>query len=244
MSGHSKWSGIKHKKMLIDTKRGKIFNKLIRDIVIAVKEGGSKIESNARLKKAIANAKEYNMPQDNIKNAIQRSIRDLNTTQFEDVCYEGYGPFGIAVIIEVLTNNKNRTASELRKIFSKYHGNLGHNGCVSWLFDKKACILIDQTIIDENKLIDIVLNTNINNDFNIELINHMYELLIPLNELNNVKQTLLTNNIDIHQNSIKMIPKIKVTGKNDGDIELFEAFLHALNEYEDVTNIHTNFSTL
>jgi YebC/PmpR family DNA-binding regulatory protein len=245
MSGHSKWSGIKHKKSLIDTKRGKIFNKLIRDIVIAIKEGGGQIENNARLKKAISNAKEANMPQENIKKAIQRSVRDFfNRTYHEETYYEGYGPFGTAIIIEVLTNNKNRTASDLRKIFYKYNGNLVNNGCVSWLFDKKGCILINKISIDEDKLINIILDSHINDDFNIELINNMYELILPFNELSNIKKTLLISNVDIFKTKVKMIPKTRVISKNKEDTKIFNNFLNALHKHEDITTIHTNFSTL
>jgi YebC/PmpR family DNA-binding regulatory protein len=242
MSGHSKWAGIKHKKMLMDTKRGKIFNKIIRDIISAVKYGGTQVENNTRLKKAIANAKAANMPQENIKKAIQRSIGNLKETHYEEVNYEGYGPFGIAVIVNVLTNNKNRTTSDLRKIFSIYHGSLVHNGCVSWLFDKKGCILISKTTINEDKLINIVFETHMNNDVNIELVDNMYELIVPLNKLDSIKKNLLMQNIILFKTSIKMIPKTKITRNNNADKQLFNDFLNTLNEYEDIIGIYTNFS--
>ena len=145
MSGHSKWSTIKRKKGAIDSKRGKIFTKLIKEITLAARLGGGDIEGNARLRSAVLAAKEENMPKDNIDRAIKKGTGELaGGAAYEEVTYEGYGPAGVAVIVEVMTDNKNRTVAEIRHIFSKHGGNLGENGCVAWMFDKKGSIVLGQ----------------------------------------------------------------------------------------------------
>src|ERR1035437_3509587 len=140
MSGHSRWAGIKHKKGAIDAKRGKIFTRIVREIAVAAREGGGSIENNARLRKAIELAREANMPQDNIKKAVLRGTGEIPGIMYEEISYEGYGPSGVAIMLEGTTDNRNRTASDIRKIFSSYAGNMGENGCVSWMFSKKGYI--------------------------------------------------------------------------------------------------------
>ncbi|MDR0890875.1 MAG: YebC/PmpR family DNA-binding transcriptional regulator [Endomicrobium sp.] len=241
MSGHSKWAGIKHKKTLIDTKKGKIFNKLIKDIIIAIKKGGAKVDNNASLKKAIANAKEANMPNSNITKAIQRGTHNITSVTEEnskEIIYEGYGPCGIAVIIEVTTDNKNRTSSDLRKVFYKYDGNIGSNGCVVWMFEKSYYVLIKNDILDEDSLINIILENN----FDIELTKqyNYYELLTSSNILNQIKNILLINNIKEFHTGIKMTPKMKVPIRYQEDKKLIRNFIYTLKKQEDVKNIYIN----
>ena len=152
MSGHSKWASIKHKKAATDSKRGKIFTKIIREITVAAREGGGVIENNSRLKKAIQQAKASNMPADNIKKALQKGTGELPGVMYEDVVYEGYGPSGVAVLVEGTTDNRNRTAAEMRKIFSKHAGNMGENGCVSWMFSPRGSISVDKSKYSEEEL--------------------------------------------------------------------------------------------
>ncbi|MCK4888368.1 MAG: YebC/PmpR family DNA-binding transcriptional regulator, partial [Candidatus Aminicenantes bacterium] len=157
MSGHSKWASIKHKKAATDAKRGKIFTRLIKEIMIAAKDGGGDPESNPKLRTAVDSAKSVNMPNDNIKKAILRGTGELEGVNYEDISYEGYGPGGIAILIECLTDNKNRTVAEVRHTLGKYNGNLGESGCVGWMFTKKGLILIEKDKIEEDELLEIVL---------------------------------------------------------------------------------------
>ncbi len=158
MSGHSKWATIKHKKGALDAKRGKIFTRLIKEITIAAKQGGGDADGNPRLRGAIAAAKAENMPADNIKRAIQRGTGELEGVSYEEITYEGYGPGGVAIIVEVLTDNKNRAVSEIRHAFSKNGGNLGAEGAVAWMFTKKGVITIAKSAASEDKLTEIVLD--------------------------------------------------------------------------------------
>ncbi len=157
MAGHSKWAQIKHKKAHVDAKRGKIFSKIVKEISVAARLAGGDIAGNPRLRQAIEKAKEVNMPQDNIKRAIMKGTGDLPGTSYEETLYEGYGPGGVAILLEALTDNKNRTTPEIRHILSKHGGNLGEAGCVSWMFTKKGYILVEKSKIDEDSLMAAAL---------------------------------------------------------------------------------------
>jgi YebC/PmpR family DNA-binding regulatory protein len=157
VSGHSKWSTIKRKKGAIDAKRGKIFTRLIKEITVAARMGGGDPDANPRLRSAIASAKTENMPKDNIERAIQKGTGELEGAVYEEITYEGYGPGGVAILVDCMTDNKNRTVADIRHYFSKSGGNLGESGCVSWMFDKKGTILIDKESIDEEDLMDKAL---------------------------------------------------------------------------------------
>jgi YebC/PmpR family DNA-binding regulatory protein len=159
MSGHSKWSTIKRKKGAIDSKRGKIFTKLIKEITLAARLGGGDLEGNSRLRQAIMAAKEENMPKDNIDRAVKKGTGDqAGAAAYEETTYEGYGPAGVAVIVDVMTDNKNRTVAEIRHILSKHGGNLGENGCVAWMFDKKGSIVFDKKAVPEDELMELALD--------------------------------------------------------------------------------------
>ncbi len=237
MSGHSKWATIKHKKAAADAKRGRIFTRIIKEIMIAARMGGGDPESNPRLRTAIAAAKGVSMPADNIKRAIMRGTGELEGGQIEEVMFEGYGPGGAAVMVQVATDNRNRTVSELRHIFSKMGGNLGEAGSVAWMFDRKSQILIEQSKVSEDKLMDLVLEAGAD-DLRSDGTN--WEVISPPEAHERVLEAIQKAGIETVSAQIAMIPKntVKLEGKNAaGMLKLAEA----LEEHDDVQNIYSNF---
>lgn len=236
MSGHSKWATIKHKKAALDAKRGKTFTRLIKEITIAARSGGDP-DANARLRTAIAAAKAVSMPADNIKRAIMRGTGELEGGQIEEVMFEGYGPGGAAVLVEVATDNRNRTVSEIRHLFSKHGGNLGEQGSVSWMFDRKSQILIEQDKASEEQLMDLVLEAgadDLRND------GTNWEVLSAPEMHHAVLEAIHKAGLPTVSASLAMIPKnlIKLEGKNAaGMLKLSEA----LEEHDDVQNTFSNF---
>jgi YebC/PmpR family DNA-binding regulatory protein len=239
MSGHNKWASIKHKKAATDAKKGKVFTKIIREIVVATKESGSQIENNARLRKAIEDAREANMPQDNIKKAIQRGAGEIPGAVYEEIVYEGYGPAGIALIVEVTTDNKNRTASDIRKIFSKYSGSFGETGCVSWMFDRKGYITVNKSVADEEIVMNIVLEAGVE-DFKSSAGSDVYEIITSSSDLEQVKKTLKEKNIPVISAEVTMLPQSQITLTGD-NAKLMLKLIDELEEHDDVKNVHTNF---
>jgi YebC/PmpR family DNA-binding regulatory protein len=239
MSGHNKWASIKHKKAATDAKKGKVFTKIIREIVVAAKEGGVQIESNARLRKAIEDAKEANMPQENIKKAIQRGNGELPGATYEEMVYEGYGPAGVALIVEVTTDNKNRTASEVRKIFSSHKGNLGETGCVGWMFDKKGVIVVSKSSAEEEKLMNLALEAGAE-DFRNEQDGDIYEIITSISDLDNVKKAVKNEGIEIVSAEVSMIPQTLVSLAGD-DARSMLKLMDALEEHDDIKNVYANF---
>ncbi|MCL1972815.1 MAG: YebC/PmpR family DNA-binding transcriptional regulator [Endomicrobia bacterium] len=239
MSGHNKWASIKHKKAITDAKKGKAFTKIIREIVVATKEGGALVENNARLRKAIDDAKEANMPQDNIKKAIQRGTGEIPGAIYEEIVYEGYGPAGVALTVEVTTDNKNRTASEIRKMFSSHSGNLGETGCVGWMFHRKGFITVDKNVSDEDTLMTIVLDAGAE-DFENDADSDVYEITTAAEDLDKVKAALSEKNIAFISAEITMMPQtyIKLTG--DAAKSMLK-LMDALEEHDDVKNVYANF---
>lgn len=237
MSGHSKWAGIKHRKMAQDAKRGKLFTRIIRELTIAAREGGGNPENNPRLRKAIEMAKEANMPQDNIKKAIMRGTGEIPGVVYEEVVYEGYGPGGVAVMVEVTTDNKNRTTSELRKIFSQYGGSLGETGCVSWIFEQKGYITVNKQDANEDDLMSIALELGAE-DFKSDD-EDVYEIITSPQSFDQIKQEL-QNRYKLQQAEITMLPKtyIKLEGKQ---AEQVMQLMDALEDHEDVKNVYANF---
>ncbi len=238
MSGHSKWAGIKHKKAIIDAKRGKVFTRIIREIVVAAKEGGGNIENNARLRKAVESAREANMPQDNIKKAVQRGTGELPGTVYEELTYEGYGPSGVALIVEVTSDNKNRTASELRKIFSHHGGNMGETGCVGWMFKNKGYISVDKKKIGEDQLMGIAIDLGVE-DFRTDD-EDVYEIFTAPEGFESVKKGLEEKKVPIETAEVSLQPQtyIKLSGK---DAEQMIALMDELEEHDDVKNVYSNF---
>ena len=237
MSGHSKWHSIKHKKMATDQKRGKIFTKLIKEIMVATKMGGANPETNPRLRMAIEKAKSYNMPNDNIQRAIKKGSGAEGGINYEQVSYEGYGPGGVAIYVEVLTDNKNRTASEIRSIFSRHNGNLGGQGSVAWIFERKGFITVKKEKAEEDKLFEIVLEAGAE-DMKTE--KDTYEIITTPENFENVKKALQDNQIEIESGSVTLIPKntVKVEGK---EAEQLLKLLDELEENEDVQGVYANF---
>ncbi|MBQ3834434.1 MAG: YebC/PmpR family DNA-binding transcriptional regulator [Elusimicrobia bacterium] len=237
MSGHNKWASIKHKKAATDAKRGKIFTKIIREMVVAAKEGGGIIENNARLRKAVDDARAANMPQDNIKKAIQRGTGELPGAVYEEITYEGYGPAGVALIVETTTDNKNRTASEIRKIFSKHSGSMGETGCVGWMFSRKGLITIDKTAGDEDTIMTLALDSGAD-DFVAE--DDVYEIYTKPEDFNKVVDAIKAKNVAIMESELSMIPQtyVKLEGEN---AEHMLKLLDELEEHDDVKNVFSNF---
>jgi YebC/PmpR family DNA-binding regulatory protein len=236
MSGHSKWATIKHKKAALDAKRGKVFTRIIKEIAIAARSGGDP-DSNPRLRTAILAAKAVSMPQDNIKRAIQRGTGELAGGQIDEVMFEGYGPGGVAVLVDVATDNRNRTVSEIRHIFSKYGGKLGEQGSVARLFERKSQVFIQQEKTTEERLMDVVLDAgveDIRND------GTSWEILSPPEAHVAVLEALQRAGIEASSAEIAMIPVllVKLEGKDAGTmLKLAEA----LEEHDDVQHLYANF---
>lgn len=238
MSGHSKWSTIKRKKGAIDAKRGKVFTKLIKEISLAARIGGGDPEGNPRLRAAVLAAKEENMPKDNIDRAIKKGVGAAEGgANFEELTYEGYGPGGVAVLVEVMTDNKQRTVAEIRHIFSKSGGNLGENGCVSWIFEKRGTILIDKQTIEEEKLMEIALEAGAD-DVRDE--GDEYMIVTAMSSFEDVRKAIDGQGIAYLEAKINMIPQNEVKldmGKAESMLKMMEK----LEDNDDVSNVYANF---
>lgn len=237
MSGHSKWSTIKRKKGAQDAKRGKIFTTLIKEITIAARLGGGDEESNPRLRQAIQKAKENNMPQSNIKKAIQRGTGELPGVSYEEATFEGYGPAGVAIMMEVLTDNRNRTVAEIRHIMTKHGGNLGENGSVAWMFDKKGQILLERSTGGEDEILEAALEAGAE-DFESEEENYL--ITTAPGDMETVRNALKDAGYAISSAEVEMVPQNeqKVTGK---DIDKILNLMEALDENDDINNVVANF---
>lgn len=237
MSGHSKWKTNKGKKMAADAKKGATYTKLIKEITVIAREGGGNPDTNSKLRAVIQKAKEANMPSDNIKMAIKRGTGELPGVVYETVMYEAYGPAGVAVLIEALTDNKNRTTAEIRNIISKKNGNLAGAGAVSWMFVKKGYILIDKDQANEEELMNIVLESGAE-DFKFDEKN--YEITTAVADLENVKQAVQSKGIKWQDAELTMIPSssIKVSAN---DAKQILALIDALEEHDDVRQVYANF---
>lgn len=237
MSGHSKWATTKRKKGAIDAKRGKVFTKISKEITVASKIGGGDPDGNPRLRLAIIKAKEVNMPADNVKKAIQRGTGELPGMSYEETIYEGYGPGGVAVLMECLTDNKNRSVAELRHIFGKGGGNMGEAGCVSWMFDKKGYIVVDKTKVDEDRLMTLALEAGAE-DFKSD--ESSYEVITEPSGFEAVKQALSDAGIAMDSAEISMVPQnyVALEGK---EAEQMVRLMEALEDHDDVQNVYANF---
>jgi len=236
MSGHSKWSTIKRKKAAIDSKRGKIFTTLIKEITIAARESGGDAGTNPRLRQAVSSARDANMPQDNIKRAIMKGTGELPGVTYEECAYEGFGPGGVAIFMEVLTDNKNRTVAEIRHLITKYGGNLGENGSVSWMFDKKGQIIISKVDQNEDNLFEDSINAGAE-DFDEDEDNFIVNTA-PL-EMMNVRKTLEDNGYKIDSAKVEMLPKN--LHKIDKDkSEKVIMLLETIEDHEDIKSVYTN----
>lgn len=237
MSGHSKWASIKHKKAAQDAKRGKAFTKIIRELSIAARMDGGDPDINPRLRKAIADAKAVNMPADNIKRAILKGTGQLEGTTYEEIHYEGYGPGGVAIYIDVLTDNKNRTVSEIRHIFSRNNGNIGESGCVGWMFSRKGYIVVEKSKAKEDDLLEVVLEAGAE-DLREDGSN--YEIFTEPEDYEAVINALKENKIDLAASNLGYIPNnyVKVEGKQ---AQQLLRLMEELEDHDDVQNVWANF---
>ena len=238
MSGHSKWSTIKRKKGATDAKRGKIFTKLAKEIIVAARLGGGDINMNPRLRAAVADARTENMPKDNIERAIKKGTGELEGQSYEEVIYEGYGTGGVAVLVESVTDNKNRTVSDIRYIFSKNGGNMGENGCVAWLFDKKGLITVDKKAVNEEKLMDIALEAGAEDVREQE---EEYEVVTPASDFEAVKKALDDQKVPYLAAEITMLPKTTVQIEDEKQAQQVLRLMEALEDYDDVQHAYANF---
>ncbi len=236
MSGHSKWANIKHRKGKMDALRGKITTKISREITIAVKNGGADATGNMRLKLALQKARENNVPKENIQRAIQKGQGSLEGSNYEEFMYEGYGPAGVAVMLDILTDNRNRTAADIRHLFSKNNGNLGETGCVSWMFTKKGVILVEKEHADEESLMMLALEAGAD-DFSADA--DGYEIITDPDQFEAVQQALDDAKITIASAQLSMVPQTTVS-LSDEDAAKVTKLLEALEEHDDVQEVYTN----
>ena len=238
MSGHSKWSTIKRKKGAADAKSGKIFTKLIKEVTLAARLGGGDPEGNARLRTAILAAKAENMPKDNIERAIKKGSGELGgAAQFEEITYEGYGPGGVAVFVEVMTDNKNRTVAEIRHIFSKHGGNLAENGAVSWIFAKKGSILVEKKAVEEDELMEIALDAGAED---IQEEENEFEVITSQAAFEGVKSALDSAGIKSIEAKVGMIPSSTVKLDGDKAVSMLK-LMEKMEDNDDVQNVYANF---
>ncbi len=237
MSGHSKWSTIKRKKEKTDARRGRIFTRLIKEISLAAREGGGDAEGNPRLRTAISNAKAANMPSDNIERAIKRGTGELPGVVYEEVTYEGYGPGGVGILVETVTDNKNRTTSEVRRIFTRHGGNLGSVGCVSWMFDQRGVVIVEKGELDEEELLTNALEAGAED---VRLDDDSYEIVCKPPDFETLKDSLQQSGISYSNAEVTKVPQstVKITGK---EAERLLKLMEDMEEFEDVQNIYANF---
>lgn len=237
MSGHSKWSSIKHKKAAKDAKKGQLYTKLIKEITIAARMGGGDINANPRMRTAVLTAKAASMPAENIERAIKKGTGELEGVSYEEIVYEGYGPGGTAILVHVLTDNKNRTVSEMRRLFAKHGGNMGESGCVAWMFDKKGLITVDKGQIDEDRLIALVLDGGAE-DVREEV--DLFEIVTPPQDFEKVRELLQRGNVAMVTAQVSMMPKSTVTL----DKKFAEQALNLtteLEDHDDVQSVAANY---
>jgi YebC/PmpR family DNA-binding regulatory protein len=238
MSGHSKWHTIKHKKGALDAKRGKIFTKLIKEITVAARTGGTgDVDANARLRKAVTDAKAQNMPNDTIDRAIKRGTGELEGVNYEEITYEGYGIGGVAVLVETMTDNRNRTVAELRHLFSKNGGNLGEAGSVAWMFDKKGLIIVDKQAKSEDELFEIAIEAGADD---LQSDGDVYEIYTSPESFDAVHDAIKSAEIEPQASEVSMIPQnyIKLEG---ADAKAMLKLYEAIDDNEDVQKVYANF---
>jgi YebC/PmpR family DNA-binding regulatory protein len=237
MSGHSKWSSIKHKKAARDAKRGKLFTKLIKEITIAARLGGGDLNANPRLRTAVTTAKTQSMPNDNIDRAIKKGTGELGGAQLEQVIYEGYGPGGVAIIVDVLTDNRNRFVAELRFVLSRHGGNLGESGCVGWMFKRRGVISIEKSAADEDKLLELALDAGADD---VVTDDDGYQVMTSVESFGAVRDAIEKARIPILSAEVMMVPEntVKVTGHTATQVL---KLMEELEEHDDVQSVAANF---
>lgn len=238
MAGHSKWANIRHRKGAVDAKRGKIFTRLIKEITVAAKMGGGDPAANPRLRSAISSAKSENMPKDNIERAIKKGTGELEGVVYDEVTYEGYGPGGVAVLVDTMTDNKNRTVGEVRHAFSKSGGNLGESGCVSYMFDKKGSLLINKEGVNEEKLMDVALEAGAEDVVEED---SEFQVLTDPDDFAQVREALEAAGFTFIEASISMIPSNTVEITDEKVAKSIITLMDKLEDLDDVQDVHSNF---
>ncbi|MBU0759266.1 MAG: YebC/PmpR family DNA-binding transcriptional regulator [Candidatus Omnitrophica bacterium] len=237
MSGHSKWASIKHKKAATDAKRGQLFTKLIKEITVAARHGGRDIDKNPRLRTAIDRAKQANMPADNIDRAVKKGTGELEGVNYEEFTIEGYGPGGVAIMVELLTDNRNRTTADIRNIFSKKNGSVAGAGSVSWMFEKKGYIEVGKTAAPEDKIMSVALDAGAQD---METVDESYSITTDPKDFEAVKKALEDSGIKVASAEITMIPKSTIQLKGDEAKQIF-GLMEALEDHDDSQNVYANF---
>lgn len=238
MSGHSKWHTIKHKKGALDAKRGKVFTKLIKEITIAARSGGSgDINQNARLRKAVTDAKAANMPNDTIDRATKRGTGELEGAAYEEITYEGYGPGGVAVMVNATTDNRNRTVSEIRHIFSKQGGNLGESGSVAWMFNKRGQIIVDATAQNEDEMMELALEAGAED---MQSSDGSYEILTAPEDFHAVLDAIKAKGIEPSSAEVALIPQNTIKLEGSAAAQMLKLY-DTLDDHDDVQNVYSNF---
>ncbi len=237
MSGHSKWATIKHKKAATDARRGRAFTRLIKEITVAARHGGGDLESNPRLRTAVTAAKAENMPAENIKRAIQRGTGELPGAVYEESVLEGYGPGGVALLVEMATDNRNRSISEIRHMFTRHGGNLGEAGCVSWMFQKRGYMIVTKGNVTEDALLNVVLDAGVED---LRDDGSQWEILTPPENFESVLNALKQAGVETALAEVSMIPQnyVKLEGKN---VQAMLKLVEALEEHDDVQHVYSNF---
>jgi len=238
VSGHSKWASIKHKKAAVDAKRGKLFSSLSKEITVAAKTGGGDVDMNPRLRTAVSSAKEANMPNDNIDRAIKKGTGELPGVSYEELVYEGYGVGGVAILIEVLTDNKNRTASEIRSIFTKRNGNLAASNAVAWMFSKKGFFSIKKDQVDEDTLLTVALDAGAED---VKAEDDYYEVLTDPHDFLAVKEALENNNIVAETAELTSLPSTTVQIQSEKEAKQILDLMDVLEDQDDTQNVYANF---
>ena len=238
MSGHSKWATIRHKKGAADAKRGKAFTKLIKELMVAARMGGGNLEGNPRLRAAVLAARAENMPKDNIDRAIKKGTGELEGVNYEEMAYEGYGPGGVAVLVDIMTDNRNRAASEVRHIFSRNGGNLGEAGCVAWMFSKKGSIVFDKKAIPEEDLIELALEAGAEDVKDQE---DQFEVITAPEDFTNVKTVFDEKDLKYELAEITMYPQTAVRIEDPKTAQQVLRLMDSLEDADDVQRVYANF---
>jgi YebC/PmpR family DNA-binding regulatory protein len=238
MSGHSKWSTIRHKKGAADAKRGKIFTKLIKEIMVAARMGGGDANANPRLRAAVLAAKAENMPKDNIDRAIKKGAGEMDGVNYEEFNYEGYGPSGVAILLEIMTDNRNRAASEIRHIFSRNGGNMGEAGCVAWMFDKKGSIVFNKEGVSEEELMEVALEAGAEDVKDMET---QFEVITSLEDFTPVKEAFDSRGLTYELAEITMVPQTTVPVSDEKVALQLLKLMDALEDSDDVQHAYANF---
>jgi YebC/PmpR family DNA-binding regulatory protein len=238
MSGHSKWANIKHRKGAADARRGKIFTRLIKEITVAARMGGGDIDGNARLRSAVAVAKTENMPKDNITRAIKKGTGELEGEIYDEILYEGYGPGGVAVLVECMTDNRNRTVADIRHYFAKSNGNLGESGCVAWMFDKKGLVIVEKSTISEEELMGIALESGAEDVVEEE---SEFQVLTAPEDFDEVREAMEKAGVAISSAEVSMVPKNTVDVTEENVAKSLMKLLENLEDHDDVQKVHANF---